>query len=156
MAQQLDVRYVNFYTAGSGALKVAPVIPLESLELPRRAKKKAKKLVLYVDPVAVAGIVMATVMTILLVVGFVQLSNARQEEIAMAAYVDSLQQQNQELVAEFEAGYDLNQVEEVAVALGMVPQEQLQKITVKTAESAETPELSRWNNFWTSFVDLFA
>lgn len=156
MAQQLDVRYVNFYTAGSGALKVAPVIPLETLELPRRAKKKAKKLVLYVDPVAVAGIVMATVMTILLAVGFVQLSNARQEEIAMAAYVDSLQQQNQELVAEFEAGYDLNQVEEVAVALGMVPQEQLQKITVKTAEPVEEPETNTWNNFWTSFVDLFA
>ena len=156
MAQQLDVRYVNFYTAGSSALKVAPVIPLETLELPRRAKKKAKKFVLYVDPVAVTGIVMATVMTILLAVGFVQLSNARQEEIAMAAYVDSLQQQNQELAAEFEAGYDLDQVEEVALALGMVPQEQLQKITVKTVEPAEEPETNTWNNFWTSFVDLFA
>ena len=156
MAQQLDVRYVNFYSAGSSALKVAPASPLETLELPRRTKKRAKKLVLYVDPVAIAGILMAAVMTVLLVVGFVQLNNARQEEIAMAAYVDSLQQQNQELAAEFQAGYDLAQVEEVALALGMVPQEQLQKVTVKTAEPAEEPKPNTWHNFWASIVDLFA
>ncbi|MBQ8797455.1 MAG: hypothetical protein IJZ56_04610 [Oscillospiraceae bacterium] len=156
MAQQLDVRYVNFYSAGSSALKVAPAIPLETLELPRRTKKKAKKLVLYVDPVAIAGIFMAAVMAVSLLVGFVQLSNARQEEIAMAAYVDSLQQQNQELTAEFEAAYDLEQVEEVALALGMVPQEQLQKVTVKTVEPAEKPEPNTWHNFWASIMDLFA
>ena len=156
MAQQLDVRYVDFYSAGSSALKVSPAISLETLELPRRTKKKAKKLVLYVDPVAIAGILMASVMAVLLIVGFVQLNSARQEEFAMAAYVDSLQQQNQELTAEFEAGYDLAQVEEVALALGMVSQEQLQKVTVKIAEPAEAPEPSTWHNFWSSIVDLFA
>lgn len=156
MAQQLDVRYVNYYCAGSSALKVTPAIPLETLELPRRSKRKTKKLVLYIDPVAYAGILMAVVMTVLMTVGFVQLNTVRQDEIAMAAYVESLQQQNQELTAEFEAGYDLEQVEEVAQALGMVPVEQLQKVTITVAEPEPEPEPSKWQTFWTAVVDLFA
>ena len=154
MTQQLDVRYVNYYSAGSSALKVSPAIPLETLVLPH--KRKAKKLVLFVDPVAYAGILMAAVMAVLLVVGFVQLNNARQEEIAMAAYVESLQQQNQDLTAEFEAGYDLEQVEEVALALGMVPIEQAQTVTIQAAEPVEEPTSSRWHTFWASIIDLFA
>lgn len=154
MAQRLDVQYVNCYCAGSSALKVAPAIPLETLELPR--KRKVKKTVLYVDPVAYVGIVMAVVMTVLMAVGFAQLSNARREEAAMTAYVESLQQQNQELTAEFEAGYDLEQVEQVALALGMVPADQLEKVTVQMPEPAEELSPSSWQSFWAFFVELFA
>ena len=67
MAQQLDVRYVNFYCTGSSALKVDTVVPLKTSALPR--KTKAKKIILHIDPIALAGIVMAAIMTILLAVG---------------------------------------------------------------------------------------
>ena len=54
MARQMDVQYINYYCAGSAALKVAPAIPLNTLELPQ--KKRAKKVVVRVDPIACAGI----------------------------------------------------------------------------------------------------
>lgn len=154
MAQQLEVRYVNYYCAGSSALKVAPAIPQKKLAIPR--KKKVRNRVIHIDPVAYAGIAMAVLMTIFMFVGFAQLNAAQKEEIAMASYVETLRQENKELTATFEAGYDLAQVEEVALALGMVPANDLKKVIIEDVEPVQEPEQSKWNNFWTSIVDLFA
>lgn len=128
MAQQLDVRYVNYYSAGSSALKVAPVAPVKTRTLPR--KQKAKRLVLCVDPIACIGIVLATVMTILIIVGVVNLNAARQEADAMSAYVNALEQENAALKAEFEEKCDLEEVRTVALALGMVPMDQVEHVTI--------------------------
>ena len=154
MAQQLDVRYVNFYCAGSGALKVDTVFPLKTSVLPRKAK--AKKIVVHIDPIALAGIMMAAIMTILLAVGFAQLSQARTQELAMASYVATLQEENEKLTDTFENNCDFERVEEVALALGMVPKEQLQTITVSAAEPVQEEEPGRWQIFWAAIVDLFA
>lgn len=154
MAQQLEVRYVNYYCAGSSALKVAPAIPQKKLAIPR--KKKVRNRVIHIDPVAYAGIAMAVLMTVFMFVGFAQLNAAQKEEIAMASYVETLRQENKELTATFEAGYDLAQVEEVALALGMVPANDLKKVIIEDVEPVQEPEQSEWNNFWTSIVDLFA
>ena len=154
MAQQLNVQYVNYYCAGSSALKVDTAVELKTLAFPRR--RKIKKLVLHIDPVAFAGILIATVMTILLAVGFVQLNEARAEEIAMAAYVASLEESNEALKDTFESGYNLAQVEEVALALGMVPAEQLQTVTVRATEPVQEERAGGWNVFWAAVVELFA
>ena len=154
MAQQLEVRYIDYYCAGSGALKVAPAIPQKKLAIPR--KKKLAKRTFYIDPVAYAGIGLALVMTILMVVGFVKLNVAQQEELAMVSYVETLRQENKELTSTFEEGYDLAQVEEVALALGLVPAEQLQKVIIEDAEPVQEQEQNKQNNFWTSIVDFFA
>ncbi|MBR2311435.1 MAG: hypothetical protein IKA47_13050 [Oscillospiraceae bacterium] len=154
MAQQLDVRYVNFYCTGSSALKVDTVVPLKTSALPR--KTKAKKIILHIDPIALAGIVMAAIMTILLAVGFTQLSQARTQELEMAAYVATLQEENEKLADTFLSECDLERVEEVALALGMVPKEQLQTITVSAAEPVQEEEPGRWQIFWAAIVDLFA
>ena len=154
MAQQLDVRYVNYYCAGSSALKVTPAIPLETVTLPR--KRKAKKLVLRVDPVACAGILLAGVMLVLMTVGFVQLNMVREEAAVMAEYVQTLQQENDELSLAFESGYNLEEVKEVALALGMVPEDQVRHISIPADAPVQEAENSAWHNFWASVVDFFA
>ena len=154
MAQQLDVRYVNYYCAGSSALKVTPAIPMETVALPR--KRKTKKLVLRVDPVACAGIVMAGIMLILMTIGFVQLNMVREEAAAMEAYVQTLQQENNKLSLEFESGYNLNEVREVALALGMVPEDQVRHISVPADVPVQEETPNAWNSFWVAVVDFFA
>ena len=129
MAQHLDVNYVNFYTQGSAVLKANTAIPLKPLILPR--KRKLKRITLVIDPVATAGIIMAAVMMILMTVGAVQLANVRNEEAVMAAYVDTLQQENEKMTAEFQEGYDLAEVEKVALAMGMVPVEKAKQVTIQ-------------------------
>lgn len=154
MARQLDVQYVNYYCTGSSALKVAPAISAKPLELPRR--KKAKKLVLRIDPVACTGILLSAVMLVLLTVGFVQFNHTRAEAAEMAAYVDALEQENNALQAEFNAGYSLEEVEGMALALGMVPADQVRHITVPAQEAEQEQEVSAWQNLWASVLELFA
>lgn len=154
MARQLDVQYVNYYCAGSSALKVAPAISVKPLEIPR--KKKVKKLVLRIDPIACTGILLAAVMMILLSVGFVQLSNVRAEAATMESYVDILQQENDALQAEFEAGYNLEEVESVALALGMVPEDQVRHISVPADDAAQESQTEGWHNMWVCVFDLLS
>ena len=156
MAQHFEVQYVNFYCAGSSALKVAPVQPLETLKLPRKKSVKAKKTVLRIDPLACAGILMAAVMMVLMVVGFTQLNSLQAEAAEMSAYVDTLRLENEELKTQFENGYNLEEVESVALALGMVPETQVRHISVPADAPGVEQEPSAWHNFWTSIVDFFA
>lgn len=154
MAQNLDVRYVTFNTAGSSALKVAPAIPLKTLALPSR--KKRKRITLYLDPVATAGIVMAAIMLILMAVGVSRLNRVRNSEAVMAAYVDTLQAENEALQAEFEAGFDLKEVEKNALALGMVPASQAEQGKIQVASPNTEEKSGALANFFTFLTKLFA
>lgn len=137
MAQDINVQYVSFYSAGSSALKVSPVVPLKTLTLPQ--KKKVKRVVIYMEPLALAAVVLALMMTVLLFVGFSQLTAARSNEEAMAAYVSMLQAENTALKAEYEQGLDLETIEENALALGMIPAEQAQQVHIQLEQQTKLP-----------------
>lgn len=154
MARQPDVQYIRFYTDGSAARKVAPVVPFKTIKLPK--VRKRKHLTLEIDPIAIAGIVMSAVMVVLMAVGAVQLSNTRNELQSMTAYVDTLQQEKLSLEATYSQGYDLEAVEKTALALGLVPKEQVQHITIHVppVQTEETPGM--WDRFCTFLTGLFA
>ena len=154
MAQKVDVRYVSFYTGGSAAKKIAPVQPLKTIKLP--CIKKLKRITLHIDPVATAGIIMAAVLMILLCVGVTQMQTARQETAQLAAYVDTLQTENAALRAEFNAGYDLETVEKTALALGMVPMEDVQRVSIQVQNLDAPAKAGAWERFFIFLAGLFA
>ena len=154
MAQRTDIRYVQFYTDGSAARKVAPVAPLKTIKLPKI--KKQKRITLCIDPIAVASIGMALMMAVLIVVGVVQLNAARQDMQTMSAYVQTLQEENTQLQQTFNEGYDIEQVERTALALGLVPVEQVRHISVTLPEIQEPVEPTAWEQFTTFLSGLFA
>lgn len=154
MAQRLDVQYVRFYTDGSAARKVAPLVPLQTAKLPEI--KKTKKIVLRIDPVALAGILTAAVMLVLMVVGMTQLKYEQQQLQEMRTYVDDLRSENQLLENTFQQNCDLEQIERTAVAFGFVPKEQVKHIYVHVEEPdvQETP--GSWERIYTFLTGLFA
>lgn len=154
MAQRTEIRYIQFYTDGSTARKVAPVAPLKTIKLPKI--KKQKRVTLYVDPIAVASIGMALVMAVLIVVGMVQLNTARQDMQTMSAYVDTLREENTQLQQNYTEGYDIEQIQSTALALGMVPKEQVQHISVSLPQVEEPVEPTTWERFTTFLAGLFA
>lgn len=154
MAQLSKVQYVQYYTDGSAARKMAPKTPLKTAKLPRA--KRQKRLTIYVDPLAIAGIALALVMLVLMVIGVVQLRSAQAETVAMAKYVDSLEQENQLLQNTYTSGYELEEVERVALALGMVPEEQVQHITLPMPAVQLQEESNGFNQFWSFLAGLFA
>ena len=154
MSNKPDIQYIQFYTAGSAAQKIAPAVPLRTLRMPK--VRKHKKIVLHIDPVATFGIMMCAVVLIFMFVGLGQLNTARQQTTQMAEYVETLQSKQTALEATYEAGYDLETVEKTALALGMVPREQVRRVAI-TVPSVEAPiQLSVWERFSTFLTGLFA
>ena len=157
MARKAEVRYVNFYTAGSAAYKFDPQpFPQPKKEVRQTKPRRKKKILIYVDPVATAGICLAVVMLIMMTVGLFRLGAAQKQANQMQAYVTQLEQRNEQLDAQYRAGYDLEEIRQIATAMGMIPIEQAQKIEI----SAEVPEMeeepSAWESFCTFLAGLFA
>ncbi len=124
MAQKYDIMYVNFYTDGSAARKVAPAFPeIQTKRKPKAAKHK--KILLYIDPVAVCSIVVAVVLLVMMTVGLTRFQQARAEAQMMENYLQQLTEQNQALQVEYGESVNLEEVEKTALALGMVPKEQV-------------------------------
>ena len=128
MAYKNGIQYVNFYTHGSAAKKIVPVHHAPKATLPKPKKRKRK--VIYIDPVATVGIMVAICMTIMMFVGLSQLKKERQQAQVMESYVVHLDAQHQKLTEQYNAAFDLQDVERTALALGMKPQSQVPQTVI--------------------------
>ena len=154
MAQQLDVRYVRYYTDGSAARKIAPLQPFKTMKLP--VVKTQKRRTIRIDLVATAGIVMAAVMFVLLLVGACNLTKAREDAAQMESYVQTLREDNKALEEEYRSTYSLEDVQRTADALGLVPKDQVTHITLELPEEPAPEKAHLLDRFYTFLTDLFA
>ena len=154
MARHPNIEYIRFYTDGSAARKVEVAEPIKTMRLPR--VKKQKRITLRIDPLAVTAILMTALMAVLMIVGAVQLDRAQQETAVMLAHVENLQEENAELHTYFDTHCDLEEIERTAMALGMVPKEQVTHITIQVPQVITEEEPGAWERFTTFLVGLFA
>ena len=154
MAQRLDVRYIRMYTDGSAARKIEVAGPSHKPAIPR--PKKKKKIILHVDPVAIFGIMTAVVMLIIMMVSMGMLMDAQENTRAMESYVEKLQTENQRLRTEYEEGYDVAEVERTALALGMVPREQVRHVNLSVKTPNTAPTADAWDQIYVFLAGLFA
>ena len=104
--------------------------------------------------------VTAVVMLAVMLSSMVLLKNAKAETMAMEQYVAQLREENAALQNEHEAGYDIKEVERTALALGMIPAEQAQHITLEKnpapAVQLEAEKPDTWDWIYTLLTGLFA
>ena len=155
MASQTEVRYINAYVSGNIAYMAQPKpVRKKTAVMPRfRAKKE---LVIAVDPVAIFGIVVAVAMVVMLLTGFMTLSQANEEARQMEEYVTSLQEQNVSLQSTYDSGYDLEQIRQIALTMGMVSVDEVPHINIEVTVPQEEAEPTAWENFCTFLTGLFA
>ena len=155
MARQTEVRYISYYMVGSAACQVEPFdYRKKEVKLPKQRKKK--KIVLYVDPMAVLGIAVAFVMFVLMIAGIVRLGVMTHKAEVMGNYAATLQEQNTELRKTYEAGFDLEEIRQIAEARGMVPVAQAQQVQVRLRVPQQVEEPTAWESFLTFLTGLFA
>lgn len=154
MAQRVDVQYIQFYTHGNAAKRIAPAANFYTGQLPQRKKRKIHRI--YVDPVATLGIVVALTMLIMMAVGVGQLRAEQQETARMVAYVEQLHQKNVSLQAQYDAECDLDAVEKTALALGMIPQKNAEHISIQVELPQQIEQVSIWERIGTFLTGLFA
>ena len=155
MAKKYSIEYVHFYTDGSAARKIAPVLHSEKAVLPKQKKQKRK--VIYLDPVAVLGMAVAVCMLLMMVVGLAQLTQARGKAVAMEQYVIQLDIQHDQLDQMYHEGYDIAEVERTALALGMVPGSQVKQTSIVIpVEEPVVETVTLWDQIGTFLSSLFA
>ena len=153
MARKPDVQYIRYITDGSSARVVQPAKPKPKTRLPKIQLPKSP--VIKLDPLAFAGMLVSVIMVVLMVVNCVQLSTIQQEANVLDDYVDYLMTENARLTDEYNKGYDLNDIREKALALGLVPVDQVQKITVNVPAPEFVTDTPEEQNVLTFLVSLF-
>jgi len=130
MASKVQSRYIQFYTDGTAAKQLITTAP--ALPLPKTAPaiRKRRRAVIYLDPVAVLGIVVAVIMLITMLVGVSVLNEARAESSKMAGYLSDLANENADLQNEYYEQYDADAVRQQVLAMGFVPIEEAARISV--------------------------
>ena len=155
MAKRPNVEYIRFYTDGSAALKPELVQPKQPKA--KAAPKKAKRIKIFVDPVAMLSIVVAVCMLATVLTGFVRLKQARDQVAIMEEYVEDLQAEHTILTRRYESGYDLEKIRQTALALDMIPAEQATHISMELPQQEqEAPQLTMWERISTFLTGLFA
>ena len=155
MAMRPEVRYINAYVSGTAAPQpVKRPRKRPSVQLPK--VRKQQKWVIPVDMVAVGGILAAFVLSIMLIVGLVQMNQAQQEAKMYKEYALSLQQENKALQNTYDSSYNLEEVRDIALAMGMVPVEQVEHVTIQVVTPQVVQEPTAWERFWAFLVGMFA
>ena len=157
MSQKPKIQYVGqFYIHGSEARQ------LELQEKKKQAKSKLplerlrKVEVVYLDPVAIFGIVTALVMLTVMILGVLQIRDDWEEYRVMSNYVSRLNSENAQLQADYRSQYDLEDIRVKAQALGMVPKSELEVRTVYVTIPQPEPEMTWLEEIQWFLSGLFA
>ncbi len=158
MALQPDIQYISFYMDGSAAKQLERRVMQKVAEAPKPKYRKAKRRVIGIDPIAIAGVAAAVVMLCAMLVGLGQYESYLESSAQMRAYIEQLQQENAQLQKTYEEGYDLEQIREIAEAVGMVPAESVEhyEIHVQLPEAPAEPEPTFWESAAAFLAGLFA
>ena len=159
MARKPDIQYVTqFYIHGSEA----PAIELEPARRKRKSAKTgaayqpARKIRVLIDPMALCGIVVAVVMVVLMAVGVWQYMDTCERYENMISYVIDLQNENVGLKQTYKAGYDPADIQEKALAIGMIPIEEAEVVYISEYVPVEEPQTSIWEEISWFLKGLFA
>lgn len=157
MAPKREDRYIRFYTEGTAAYKIEEEQPKRKSPLP-----KPRKRTVYVFPVdlaAIGAVIVCVVMLVLMLSSVSRLDAERVKLQQMTDYAYELQSENTLLEAQYRAEIDIEEVERRALALGMIPIEEAQHITIQIQPPQETvqeAEPTFWERLYTYFNCLIA
>ena len=158
MALQPDIQYVPFcYVDGTAARKVQhqPMKKVSAAPAPKRRRVKRK--VIAIDPVAIGGIVVAVAMLVMMLAGFAQYNACQERNRMMQDHLTSLQLENAQLKQDYEDNIDLDYIRDVADAMGMVPAQDAQQIQIQVQIPQEEPvDMTLWESITTFLAGLFA
>lgn len=147
MVRKPDIQYIDkFYVHGSEArvLELKPQKKKAKTVLPKFYPNK--ETVVRIDALSMCAIAVALSMVVLMVVGCFQLKASYERYEIMSDYVISLQNENVKLSEKYYAGFDPVDIGWKAHALGMIPMEEAQTMTISVTIPEEEPAPTLWED----------
>ena len=157
MNQKPKIQYVGqFYVHGSEArqLQLQEEKRQAKTRLPLTRIQNIEKI--YVDPVALAGIVAAVVLLVTMVLGAIQIKQDWVQYERISGYVSELKRENARLTHAYRASYDLEDIKTKALAMGLVPMSELKTASVVVTVPVPEPEPTRMQEMKQFLEGLFA
>ena len=157
MAQRPDIQYVTqFYSYGSEAkvLQLKTQTEKKKTSLPKAVPQQ--KICIQIDPVAWVAVALAITLIVLMAVSVNSFLIACTEYEVMTDYVIELQNFNVEKQQEYVKMYDLADIEEKALALGMIPVEEATVVYISPVLPEPEPEAPWWADISWFLKGLFA
>lgn len=157
VTQKPKIQYVGmFYVHGSEAKKLQEEQRRKEARTKLPLERLRKIEAIYIDPVALISIAVAVLMLVTMVYGVLRITRDWAEYRQMSAYVSELNLENANLYQEYRENIDLEDVYTKAVALGMLPVEEVPTRTI-TVHVPEAPVEPTWMERTTAFfAGLFA
>ena len=153
MVRKPDIQYVGqFYAYGSEAQQLAAKTEKKKArtKLPLERLQNIQKI--YVDPVALVGMAVAVVLLVTMILGAVRIESAWEEYERMSEYVHDVRRENAELTHTYRMGYNLEEIEAKALAIGMVPASELEVIDISVTVPQPEPQPNALQQAWADFV----
>ena len=155
MANKPEIQYVGqFYVYGSEAKELKKEQKKANTKLPLHHLERVQKI--HVDALALVSLLTAGVLLVAMVMGALSLQTAWQELDVARQYVYELEDTNRVLTAEYRSSYNLEEIRSAAIALGMVPVEQVQVKPFTVTMPVEDPEPTWMENILWFLNGLFA
>lgn len=152
MVQKPEIQYVGqFYVYGSEA--PAPKKKTFREMLPKTEHTKVHRV--YIDLTALLGIAVAIALTAALVMGGIRLNNLWEEHNLMESYVSSLRLNHATLEHNYRISYDLEEVEKMALELGLVPESEVETRYIRVTMPEHKHKWTAWENIQWFFEGLF-
>lgn len=151
-----DIEYVQqYYTYGSEAkvIELKPVYREEKPKVPKAPREQVRTI--HIDPVGLCGMLVAVVMLVAMLAGIIQFNVACEDYEIMEHYLSALQEENVFLTQQYKASYELETVEETALALGMIPVDQAQTLTMRVTVPEREPDPTLWDDIVWFITGLF-
>lgn len=157
MDQKPEIQYIGqFYVHGSEARKLSVLRPARkaSKSLPEAIPQQQR--VIRVDPMAVVGIVVAVALLVVLASGALKIRSAWREYAVMERYLTELKDTNTKLEHTYRSGFDLEEIELKALALGMVPASEVSSFSIRVTLPQPEEEPAVWDEVLWFVKGLFS
>ena len=157
MTLQPDILYVPYCYDGTAARKMQPRrAPVQQVQRSQVNRRRRKKTVVRIDPVAVLATAVACIMLVCMAVGLVRLNTVDEKTAQYEVYLNQLESENTVLQAQYHENYDADDVRQKALAMGMVPREQIPQVTLQVETPVEQEDPGFWEQVGTFLAGLFA
>ena len=137
-----NIEYIQkFYSYGSEA-KAVELKPVEQAPEKILVPKYEREPVttVCIDPIAFCGVMVAIVMVVVMLAGLIRFNVISRECAQVEEYVNSLREEHVLMTHQYRAGFDLDEVEDTARALGMIPISQANTVSVQVQTPVRQPE----------------
>ena len=157
MTMQPDIQYVCYRYEGSSALQVQTAgTPAKVQKNTHPAVRRKKRKVLKVNLASVLAVALVVLIAVSVTVSAVRMENMRTQEQLLEQYIVSLEEENVILQAQYREGYDLEDIRQKALAMGMVPKDQVEQITIQVQIPQVEQEKTVWDQIGIFLAGLFA